>query len=222
MRNWKNTCFGAVIAFALVLGGCKGENGGPTENPQIDGIRGPNVTLVNGFVILSMAFDNVTIDAGATIPIPQYPHSSIQVGPDFQTGGLLVSLNMSVVDFLGNHGEGMDPQSLPGGRPLPGVINGALPAAAVRLPVLNNAIFYVGPEVIGFFVPFSQLDLQGIILTFRFFDDAKNPVGTLSLVGHDANGQNSGILALMHADLLGINGEARRIETLKKFIELGY
>jgi len=209
-----------IIVFSL--SGCGGSPGGIVENPQIDGITGPNVALLNGSVIVSMIFHNITIDAGATIPIPRYPNSSFQLGPDFQTGGMLLALTLSIVDFLGNQGVGLDPKTLPGGRPLPGVAAGALPAIAVLIPVLRQSILYIGPSVIGLFVPFGKIDLEGIILTFRFFDTNKNPVGNLSLVGADGRGENSGLLALMSPGLLGIFGEEKRIATLKEYIKMGY
>jgi hypothetical protein len=193
---------GLAMAMAVSLTGCGGSGSG--VNPTIDGITGPNVELVNGRLILSMVFNNVSIDGGATIPVPKYPNSSVQVGPDFQSAGTLLVLTVSVTDFLGNKGAGLNPQALPGGRPLPSVAAGALPAIAIQVPQLFNSVFYVGPEVLGFFVPFQQLDLAGSILTFRFHNKAGEPIGILGLVGSDAAGKNAGILAMMRADLLGI------------------
>ena len=191
----------AVIA-ALSMTACGGSGTG--ANPQIDGITGPDVEIVNGRLILSMVFQNVYVDGGVTIPIPKYANSSLQLGPDFLSDGTLLVLTISVPDFLGNLGQGLDPQSLPGGRPLPSVAAGALPAIALQVPQLFNTVLYVGPEVIGFFVPFKKLDIAGAILSFRFHNKNAEPVGILALVGSDANGANAGILAMMRADLLGI------------------
>ncbi len=191
-----------AVAMAITLSACGGKSGG--VNPSIDGITGPDVELVNGRLILSMVFNNITIDGGATIPIPKYPNSSVQVGPDFMSAGTLLVLTVSVTDFLGDKGTMFDPQTLPGGRPLPSVAAGKLPAIAIQVPQLFNSVFYVGPEVLGFFVPFNKLDLAGSILTFRFHNKAGEAVGILGLVGSDASGKNAGILAMMRADLLGI------------------
>lgn len=192
----------AVLMAATTLTGCGGTGAG--VNTKIDGITGPDVEVVNGRVVLSMVFNNVAIEGGATIPIPKYPNSSVQVGPDFQSAGTLLTLTVNVTDFLGDRGTMFDPQTLPGGRPLPSVASGSLPAVAVQIPQLFNSVFYVGPEVIGFFVPYSKLDLAGSMVTFRFYNKAGESVGILSLVGQDTNKQNAGILALMRADLLGI------------------
>lgn len=193
---------GVAIVAALQLTACGGAGSG--INPKIDGITGPDVELVNGRLLLSMVFNNIHMDGGATIPIKKYPNSSLQVGPDFQSNGTLLVLTIAVPDYLGNQGAGLDPQSLPGGRPLPSVAAGVMPAIAIQVPQLLNSVFYVGPEVLGFFVPFKGLDLAGSILSFRFYDKAQQPVGIVALVGSDTNGQNAGILAMMRADLLGI------------------
>lgn len=191
-----------AVLMAITLTACGGSGKG--VNTKIDGITGPDVELVNGRLVLSMVFNNIAIDGGATIPIPKYPNSSVQVGPDFQSSGTLLVLTVSVSDFVKDKGTFFDPQTLPGGRPLPSVAAGKLPAVAVQVPQLFNSVLYVGPEVLGFFVPFKKLDLAGSILTFRFHNKAGEPVGILGLVGSDAQGKNAGVLALMRADLLGI------------------
>ena len=203
MKLFKNMKMaGVAVLMATTLSACGGSGKG--VNAKIDGITGPDVELVNGRLVLSMVFNTLKIDGGATIPIPKYPNSSVQVGPDFQSAGTLLVLTVSVSDFLKDKGAMFDPQTLPGGRPLPSVASGKMPAIAVQVPQLFNSVFYVGPEVLGFFVPFNKLDLAGSMLTFRFHNKAGEPVGILSLVGADAQGKNAGILALMRADLLGI------------------
>lgn len=193
---------GLAVLMAITLTACGGSGTG--VNTKIEGITGPDVELVNGRLVLSMVFNNLSIDGGATIPIPKYPNSSVQIGPDFMSSGTLLVLTVNVTDFIKDQGTFFDPQTLPGGRPLPSVAAGKLPAVAVQVPQLFNSVLYVGPEVLGFFVPFQGLDLAGSIVTFRFHNKAGEPVGILGLVGSDAQGKNAGILALMRADLLGI------------------
>lgn len=206
-----------AVAMAFTLTGCGGAGKG--ANPSIDGVIGPDVEYVNGRVVLSMVFQNIHMDGGATIPIPKYPNSSVQIGPDFQSSGTLLVLTISGSDFLGNKGAGFDPQTLPGGRPVPTVASGVMPAIAIQVPQLMNTVFYVGPEVLGFFVPFNKLDLAGSILSFRFYNKAAEPIGVLALVGSDASGKNAGILALMRVDLLGII-KAPSSSTLAKLAKL--
>lgn len=187
--------------IALTTSRCSVNDG---VNPVITGVTGPNVEVVNGRLILNMTFNDITTEGTATIPIPKYPNSSIMVASDFQTGGTLIVVTVAVSDFLSDKGTMFDPQTLPGGRPIPGVAAGVIPAIAIQVPTLMNMVFYVGPEVIGVFVPFKKLDMQGAILNFRFYNKDKKPVGMLSLVGQDAQGLNGGILAMIRADLAGI------------------
>ncbi|MGZ3700939.1 MAG: hypothetical protein ACXWSD_04110 [Bdellovibrionota bacterium] len=193
---------GVAVAMALTLTACGGSSTG--TNPLISGVTGPDVEVVNGRLVLSMVFNDIHIDGGATIPIPKYPNSSIQVGPDFQSAGTLLVLTISVSDFLGDKGTLFNTQTLPGGRPLPGIAAGVIPAVAIQVPQLANMVFYVGPQVLGVFVPFGKLNLQGAIVSFRFYNKAGAPVGMISLVGSDAAGANAGILALVDANLAGI------------------
>lgn len=198
----KFTGAGLAVLMAITLTACGGKGTG--KNPLIAGVTGPDVEVVNGRLILSMVFQNINIDGGATIPIPKYPNSSIQVGPDFASAGTILVLTISVSDFLGDKGTFFNPQTLPGGRPIPGIAAGIVPAVAIQVKQLMNMVFYVGPEVIGAFMPFNKLDMAGAIVSFRFYNKAGEPVGMLSLVGSDADGKNAGILALIRADLAGI------------------
>lgn len=208
---WKNFLkLGAIAIASIALVAC--ENNGEGTNTAIDGVNGPNVSVTNGYVITTMVFKNITIDAGVTIPIPDFGSSTVYVGPDFETGGTLLQLSVLAADFFDGQDLGLAPQTLPGGRLLPTVASGALPAVAITVPQLNNTVFYVGSSVLGFFVPYSGMDLAGAIASFNFYDTNKKKVGTLSLVGEDANGENSGILLLLSTSLLGI--ESYRAQAL--------
>lgn len=207
--------FMLAALFMTGLVGCKG------ANTQIEGLIGPNVSVANGIMTTSMVFKNLSVDIGASIPIQKYPNSSFEIAPDFQSGGTLLTLRLSVPDFLGNQGEGLDPQALPGGRPLPGVADGALPAVAVSIPALRQSVLYVGPNVIGLFVPL-KMDLAGAVISSRFYNSAGDRVGNLSLIGQDNHGENSGVLLLMDPSLLGFSGEAARIERLQYYFKHNY
>lgn len=210
----------AIFAGALALTGCGGSGTG--TNPTISGVSGPNVSFVNNDVVVSMVLENVSLDGGATIPIPKYPNSSFEIAPDFQSGGTLLSLTISATDFLGNQGAGLNPQTLPGGRALPGVAAGSLPAIAVQIPKLDNAVLYLGPSVIGVFVPVKLPNIDGAIVTYRFYNTANAAVGNISVVGPDTSGANSGILAMMDPALLGIKGLKAQKAAYEKYIKAGY
>jgi hypothetical protein len=216
--NWTSI---ALALFSVGLVGCGGSGGGGT-NPTIDGVDGPYVEYTAGKVYFSMILKNVEAVGGAMIPIPKYPNSVLQIGPDFNSAGTLLMLTIDASDWLANKGNGFDPQKLPGGRDLPGVIGGQMPAFALVLPDFHNAVFYVGPEVIGFFMPFGHFDTSGAIISFRFYNKKNEPVGTLSLVGEDSDGKNCGLLALMNVDLLGIINGTDKKTLLQKFARMGF
>ena len=200
LKKLKITCLSVLVAVALSSCGGTGSNG----NPIISGVLGPNVSFVNGLIILSMTFQNINLAGGATLPIPGYPNSSVQVGPDFQSAGTLLVLTVSAKDVIGNAGVLLPSQTLPGGRPLPSVAAGVMPALAIQIPALFNTVLYIGPSILGFFVPVGGLNLAGSIVSFRFNDVNGNPAGILSIVGTDSAGANSGILAMMDLNLLGV------------------
>jgi hypothetical protein len=214
----KNMVHGVMaILLATTLAACGGKGG---INTKIDGIIGPDVEVAGGNLLVSMVFTNLQIDGGATIPIPKYPNSSLQIGPDFQSNGTLLVLTVGLPDYKNNLGQGLDPQSLPGGRPLPAVASGVMPAMALQIKQLMNTVLYVGPQVIGFFVPFKALNsLNGAILSFRYYNKTGEPVGNMSLVGADTQGQNAGILLMMRADLMGIIGKPSN-STLRQLAQL--
>ena len=184
--------------FAVTLVGCGGKNG--DLNPEIVGINGPTVELIDGRFIMSMTFENLKFDGGITLPIPKYPNSSLAIGPDFESDGMLLVFTVAIEDFVSVGGNGLNPQKLPGGRPLPGVASGQFPAIALKVPQVFDTIFYVGPKMMGLFVPFEKLNLNGGILSFRFHDKDGVKVGTVSLVGQDIEKKNAGILVMINID----------------------
>jgi hypothetical protein len=184
---------------------CKGGNG---QNVQVAGIKGPTVTMVDNKFLMSIVFETVDFDGGVRIPLhPQkMPNSYIEVGPDFASNGLLMVLAVDVADIAVLTGGAivpLDPLTLPGGRPLPGVSQGFLPGIAVTVPKWKNTAFYVGKSVFGAFIPLP-IPLSQIVGTFRFYDGHGNRVGNLSVVGKDEAGKNSGLLVLI--DLKGVVG----------------
>lgn len=197
----------AVIASVSVLG-CNGT--GSASNPLIDGVEGPNVAFVNNTFTMSTVLKNVSFDGGITMTIPHTQNSYIEVGPDFQSNGTLIQVGVAVSDlkFLQNNVNLLTPNELPGGRPLPGVINGELPSIAVQVPKFDNATFYIGPQVLGIFIP-VKFDVQGVTGTFRFYDAENDPIGTISIVGEDANKLNSGFLLL-----ISLTGKVAQIANL--------
>ncbi|MBY0515525.1 MAG: hypothetical protein K2P81_01360 [Bacteriovoracaceae bacterium] len=184
--------------------------GGQPQVPEIAGLKGPFFNVLDGKVLISMTFEQLLIDGGARIPLPKMQNSYVELSPA-QTGGTFFQVALDIADVDNTDWSLVDPHALPGGRPLPGVVGGQLPALAVQVPKLNNTTFYVSKQIFGFFVPF-KVDTQGAIVTFRLYMQDGTYIGNISLVGNDQNAQNGGLLLLMN---LNKSGKAR----LQKLID---
>lgn len=181
------TIFGLLMTTSCVDGG--------GTNIEIDGVDGPHVRLLEDNIHITMVFENLQVDGGLRYVIPKYPNSYIEIAPDLATGALFMSIDLSLDDVLDDGLLLLDPQSLPGGRALPGIATGKLPAVAFTIEQFYGVTFYVGPEVFGFFMP-VDLGIENGIVSARYYMDG-NRAGTISLVGSDANGENSGLLLLL-------------------------
>ena len=143
-----------------------------------------------------MTLQNIQVDVGADIPINGLPNSSIGVTPDVANGGGTdITFVLDMADIKG--ADLLNPDTLPGGRPLPGIPEGYLPAVAIQVPKLDNAVFYIGGNVFGFFVPVN-LKVDGLIVSAPFYNSSGTFLGALSMVGDDSTGQNGGFLLLLN------------------------
>ena len=200
-----------LASFALFSTSCG--DGGSAKNIQIPGVIGPKITLLQDNVLISMVFENIKIDGGLRYNIPKYKNSYIEISPDLQSEGTLMAVSVSLQDVFNGNLDQLDPQALPGGRPLPGVVDGRLPAVAFTIEKFKNMSFYLGPRVFGIFVPLKKLNIGGSIVTARFYT-GKTRTGNISLVGEDSNGENSGILLMLD---MGKKTKKRLKKVAKKF-----
>lgn len=189
----KNLFTGLLLGLSLMLTSCG--DGSDGRNIDIPGVDGPTVTLNQDDILISMVFENLSFDGGVRYAIPKYNNSYIEVSPDLQSGGTLMAVSVSLDDVFGGGLGALPAQVLPGGRALPGVASGRLPAVAFSIEQFNNMAFYLGPDVFGIFVP-ANLGVGQSIATFRFYSSGSR-VGNISLVGEDSNGENSGILLML-------------------------
>ena len=194
----RHLALAGMCSIALALGAC---GTGSDKNPLIPGVRGPNLTFVDQKIILSATLENVQFDFGARVPIPHLGNSYVEVGPDLQSKGLMISIGADLGDItqlLKGEINQVSPQALPGGRPLPGVAAGELPALAVAIQKLDNLVVYIGPKVIGFFIPVKfPKEMNGFMVSSRFYDTEGNRIGTVSVVGPDSSNRNGGVLVLL-------------------------
>ena len=185
-----------LTLLSIGLFGTSCGDGSDTRNISIPGVDGPTVTLQQDNVLISFIFEKVSLDAGLRYPIPKYPNSYIEISPDLQSGGTLMSISISLDDVFNGELERLDPQSLPGGRALPGVAEGRLPAVAFTIEKFKGISFYLGPKIFGVFVPLKESHIGDSILTARFYSSGSR-VGNISYVGHDENEENAGILLML-------------------------
>lgn len=208
----KNLLLSCLLMLVATLGVSCGGDGSSARNIQIPGVIGPHVTLQQDNVMIAMVFENIQLDGGLRYAIPKYPNSYIEISPDLQSAGTLMSVSVSLDDVFNSGLQQLDPQRLPGGRALPGVKSGALPAVAFSIESFYNMAFYLGKDIFGVFVP-VELGLGNTMLTARYYI-GENRGGNISLVGEDANGENSGILLMLD---MGSSVKSRLKSVAKKF-----
>lgn len=184
----------SVLALGLFSTSCG--NGTSSSNIQVPGVQNMSVTLVQDSVLISMVFQSIQLDGGLRYNIPKYPNSYLEISPDLQSAGTLMAINISLKDVFNTGLQTLDPQTLPGGRALPGVAGGRLPAVAFSIEKFHGMSFYLGPKLFGVFLPLKNLGIGNSIITARYFTGS-NRIGNISLVGQDANGENSGILLML-------------------------
>jgi hypothetical protein len=184
----------ATIAI-FTLGFATSCGSGSGSNIQIAGMKGPTVTLMQDNLLISMVFENLQMDGGLRYNIPKYNYSYLEVSPDLQSAGTLMSISISLKDLINGGLDQLDPQKLPGGRNLPGVAAGALPAVAFSIEKFHNMSFYLGKDVFGIFVP-AKVGVDGAIASFRYYISQQR-AGTISLVGNDEKGENAGVLLML-------------------------
>ena len=190
----------SLVSISLFLFSCNGVG----VNPTIPGMSGPHLYLAQGFVRIDAVFEKLQVIGGGRIPfdvlgLTTYPNSFLEFGPDVISGGTLIAIHLSLQDVLyGQDGiNQLDPQSLPDGRPLPGIQGGRLPAIAFNVESINNMGFYIGTRVFGIWYPFPALKIgANNIVTARFYSDGVRS-GNISLVGPNDEGSGSGVLLLI-------------------------
>jgi hypothetical protein len=197
----------SLMTLGLLSTSCG--NGTSASNIKIPGVSKSAITLGNDSVLIAFVFDGIHLDAGLRYNIPKYPNSYLEISPDLQSAGTLMSINIALKDVTGSLLQNLDPQTLPGGRALPGVASGRLPAVAFSIEKFHGVSFYVGPKLFGLFVPLNNLGIGSSIITARYFVSSTR-VGNISLVGADANGEHSGLLLM-----LDLSGAAAQ-KTLRK------
>jgi hypothetical protein len=210
MKKWMLSIKAAVLCLAIVLTPSCGQQG--ANLPQINGVKGPLFNVVDGQVLMTFKFLNMQVDAGLKAPIPKTQNSYIEFAPNAVDGGMLLVVFMDVED-LKNIDLGVgDGNTLPDGRPLPGVPGGRLENSLRVDTDLYNISFYYHRELFGLWIPVG-FDTAGISGSWNVQIKGKR-VGLLGLVaGNDSRGHKAGGIALLNLGAL-------KDKDLKKLIEL--
>ncbi len=193
LTKWKTSLL--TVATIAMLGFTTSCGKNDSSNIQIAGVKGPTVSLLQDNLMISAVFENVQLDGGLRYNIPKFKYSFIEISPDLESNGTLMQVSVSLKDVIGGGLDQLDPQKLPGGRNLPGVASGSLPAVAFSIEKFNNMSFYVGKDVFGVFLP-ANVGVEGAIASFRYYIGEKR-AGTISIVGTDTNGANAGVLLML-------------------------
>ncbi len=192
--NTKAIVLSVALSAGILSTSCG--DGTSASNIQVPGVNNMSVTLVQDNVLISMVMEGIQLDGGLRYNIPKYPNSYLEISPDLASSGTLMAISVSLKDVFDTSLQQLNPATLPGGRSLPGVAGGKLPAVAFSIEKFKNMGFYLGPKVFGVFIPVKTLGIGTSIITARYYTGS-NRIGNISLVGEDANGENAGILLML-------------------------
>lgn len=214
MKTWFGPLKAAIVLTALVLSTACGNNGGGL--PEINGVKGPFFNVVDGKAVITIKFLNINIDAGIKGPIPETQQSQIEFAPNIIDGGMMLSLYLDTDDLQDlNIGVG-DANTLPDGRPVPGIPGGRL-ENSLRLDTRIDKFdvsFFFHKTLFGLWMPFG-FETAGISGYWRININNKN-VGFLGIVGNDNEGRKAGGVLMVYLNNLRNKQFRRLIEHSKR------
>ena len=179
-----------TLAALLFTSSC-GKEGGF----KIPGVDGPHIDLDETRLMISMTFTKFTIGVGSRYEIPKYPNSYVEIGPGVSPTGTFLALNFDLEDLLDGRLQVQEPQSLPGGRAIPGLRSGKLPGVAFSVKRWKNITLYMGNKIFGIFIPHEHgYNGQPVLLPFKKGD---KQIGLIGAIGADDKGENAGFLLLL-------------------------
>ena len=172
--------------------------GNQPKLPEIPGVKGPLFNVIDGKVMITMKLLRANLNVGAKVPIPKTQESYFEVSPNVEDGGTLVVFYLDV-DDLKNMDIGVgDPNTLPDGRPIPGVPGGTLNTSLRLDTELLDMSFYFHQKLFGFYIPLGW-DTNGFGGYWNVVIKDKN-VGMLGAVASDDQGHGAGIILFLRLD----------------------
>ncbi len=211
MKNWILSMKVAVVCVTMALAASCGKQEGL---PQINGISGPYINVVDGKIRVTIKFLNLQLDGGAGIIIPETHNSSLELMPNVEDGGMMLTMSIDTEELKDiNIGIG-DSNTLPDGRPLPGFPGGSI-QNSLRIDTKvgkQDVSFYFHQKFLGLWMPFGFETAQ-ISGYWNINVNSKN-VGFLGIVGNDvANNRKAGGVLLLRLENL-------KNQQLQKLLEL--
>jgi hypothetical protein len=128
-----------VICLSVFLSSCVESGGG--QNPVILSLDGPHVNITRTHILVSTVFKDLRLAGGLRYSLPKLRDSYVELGPDLQSGGALLSFSFSFEDILGKEIDEMEVMALPGGRAIPDVPGGRMPGLAFTVQNFTNMVF---------------------------------------------------------------------------------
>ena len=202
MKKWLLGLKTMVLSVALLVAASCGNQEGV---PELNGVKGPIINVVNGQVLVTFKFLNLSGDFGLGGPVPETRNSTFAFTPNVQDGGMLFVLSLDPQDLEAiDIGVG-DGNTLPDGRPVPGIPGGRLENSLRIDTQLNDISFYYHESLFGIWIPVG-FETAGISGYWNINQNGKN-IGFFGLVGNDPNRdyKAGGILLLRREHLKNKN-----------------
>jgi hypothetical protein len=193
MKKWMISIKAVVVCFLVLLSvSCGNRVGGP---PQISGVQGPLLNLVDGKVLMTIKLLNLSTD-GFKAPIPETRNSSFELAHNIEDGGMMLVFHLDVEDLRSIDVDVGDGNYLPDGRPVPGVPGGRLENSLRIDTPWNDISFFYHQKLFGIWIPFG-FETAGLSGYWNMHFNNRN-IGMLGLVGNDpVNGHKAGAIVFL-------------------------
>jgi hypothetical protein len=199
-----------LVTVALLLATSCGKE---PQLPEIPGVKGPAFNLMDGKVMVTVKLLRANLNIGAKVPIPKTKESYFEVSPNLEDGGTLVVFYLDVDDLQNmNIGIG-DGNTLPDGRPIPGIPGGTLEGSLRADTEILDLSFYYHKSLFGFYIPLGW-NTNGFGGYWNVIINEKN-IGMLGAVASDNQGNGAGLILFLRLNQLK-DAQVKRLIRLSK------
>lgn len=211
MNKWLMNFKMMFLTIALVLATSCGKE---PKLPEIPGVKGPLFNLLDGKVMVTVKLLKANLNVGAKVPIPKTKASYFEVSPNLEDGGTLLVFFLDLEDLKNmNIGIG-DGNTLPDGRPIPGIPGGTLTGSLRADTELLDMSFYFHKSLFGFYIPLGW-NTNGFGGYWNVVINQKN-IGLLGAVSSDDQGHGAGFILFLRLDQLKDRQIQKMIELSKR------